>query len=195
VSKGRFTLTECRAKYLILRRLGIKHTMSDIDLCALIENRTGWQQLDTGQRARKAYMARYWVQGLGGKVVTSKDADLLSFKPKANRPQKKSKRTKPAPKYRDPFYESDAWRELRYKALKLHGAKCQCCGRAPKDGVVIHVDHIKPRSRFPELELVLANLQVLCADCNMGKRAWDTTDWRSGESLPENAQDHLDSIN
>src|SRR5262249_39926358 len=39
-------------------------------------------------------------------------------------------------------------------------------------------DHIKPRSKFPELELELGNLQVLCADCNLGKRAWDQTDWR-----------------
>ena len=42
-------------------------------------------------------------------------------------------------------------------------------------GVVLHVDHIKPRSKFPELELSLDNTQVLCADCNLGKGAWDDT--------------------
>lgn len=78
----------------------------------------------------------------------------------------------------DAFYSSQAWRELRYQALVQHGAKCQCCGRGRKDGVVIHVDHIKPRSKHPSLALVLSNLQVLCDDCNIGKLNKDETDWR-----------------
>lgn len=77
-----------------------------------------------------------------------------------------------------PFYESDGWRRVRYEALKRHGAKCQCCGARPSAGKPLHVDHIKPRARFPALELQLSNLQVLCKDCNLGKGAWDKTDWR-----------------
>jgi 5-methylcytosine-specific restriction endonuclease McrA len=77
-----------------------------------------------------------------------------------------------------PFYESQEWRELRYKVLQRYGATCQCCGATRKDGVRIHVDHIKPRSRYPSLELDENNLQVLCEPCNMGKRAHDLTDWR-----------------
>lgn len=77
------------------------------------------------------------------------------------------------------FYTSDAWRHVRYQALKAHGGACQCCGARGGGGVMLHVDHIKPRSRFPKLELTLSNLQVLCEDCNMGKRAWDETDWRN----------------
>jgi 5-methylcytosine-specific restriction endonuclease McrA len=80
----------------------------------------------------------------------------------------------PGPK----FYETKEWRSLRYRALKLHGARCQCCGRSPP-GVVLHVDHIKPRSKYPELELELSNLQILCEDCNLGKSNRDDTDWRS----------------
>jgi hypothetical protein len=76
------------------------------------------------------------------------------------------------------FLGSVEWRKIRYQALKLHGAKCQCCGATRKEGAIIQVDHIKPRSRFPELELKLSNLQVLCRDCNLGKRARDETDWR-----------------
>jgi len=45
-------------------------------------------------------------------------------------------------------------------------------------GIVIHVDHIKPRSRYPELSLEIENLQVLCEDCNMGKSNVFETDWR-----------------
>lgn len=85
----------------------------------------------------------------------------------------------PAPKVQKvSFYETDEWRELRYRALKLHGGCCQCCGNRPTRGNPLHVDHIKPRSKYPELALSLSNLQVLCADCNLGKRAWDETDWR-----------------
>ena len=76
------------------------------------------------------------------------------------------------------FYASREWRELRYLALRNTCGRCQCCGATSKDGVRIHVDHIKPRSMFPELSLCLNNLQVLCEDCNIGKGCWDITDWR-----------------
>jgi uncharacterized protein (TIGR02646 family) len=66
------------------------------------------------------------------------------------------------------FYESREWRELRYKALKEQGHKCKSCG-ATAENAVLHVDHIKPRSKYPELELDPSNVQVLCEDCNMGK--------------------------
>ena len=29
------------------------------------------------------------------------------------------------------FYATREWRALRYKALKINGGKCQCCGRSP----------------------------------------------------------------
>lgn len=80
---------------------------------------------------------------------------------------------------RSTFYDSDEWRELRYRALQRHGAACQCCGNRATPGKPLHVDHIKPRSKYPELELELSNLQVLCRDCNLGKGAWDETDWRT----------------
>lgn len=77
-----------------------------------------------------------------------------------------------------PFYESDAWRDVRYRALKACGRRCLVCGRGPQNGAVLHVDHIKPRSLFPELELDIDNLQVLCEDCNLGKSNRDEIDWR-----------------
>lgn len=76
------------------------------------------------------------------------------------------------------FLHTYEWRKLRMEALKLHGAKCQCCGATPATGAVMNVDHIKPRKLFPELALSLENLQVLCGDCNHGKGNWDQTDWR-----------------
>jgi hypothetical protein len=77
------------------------------------------------------------------------------------------------------FYKTELWRSLRYQALAKHGNKCQCCGAGPGQGAVLHVDHIKPRSKFPELALSLENLQILCADCNLGKSNKDDTDWRA----------------
>lgn len=77
------------------------------------------------------------------------------------------------------FYLTDEWRRVRYEALKLHGAACQACGATAAKGKPLHVDHIKPRSKFPELALDINNLQVLCVDCNLGKSARDQTDWRS----------------
>ncbi|HIB83329.1 MAG TPA: HNH endonuclease, partial [Chromatiaceae bacterium] len=65
-------------------------------------------------------------------------------------------------KKRDQFYKSTEWRTLRYEVLKKHDRRCMVCGASANDGhTVLHVDHIKPRSRHPELELDMDNLQVL----------------------------------
>lgn len=77
------------------------------------------------------------------------------------------------------FLQSGEWRKLRMEALKLHGARCQCCGASRADGVVMNVDHIKPRKHFPELALDIDNLQVLCNVCNHGKGNWDMTSWKN----------------
>jgi hypothetical protein len=76
------------------------------------------------------------------------------------------------------FFSSRQWKELRYRAFKEHGTKCLLCGHGREDGLAIHIDHIKPRSKFPDLQWDLKNLQVLCEDCNIGKGNWDETDWR-----------------
>jgi len=80
------------------------------------------------------------------------------------------------------FYRSEEWKRLRYTALKKHGAVCQCCGAHRSPTVQIHVDHVKPRSKYPALALDLSNLQILCEPCNIGKGAWDDTDWREQET-------------
>lgn len=80
------------------------------------------------------------------------------------------------------FYRTRSWLELRYTVLQKRGTKCECCGLSKKDGAIIHVDHIKPRSRFPNLELVESNLQVLCELCNIGKSNKYETDWKTGPS-------------
>lgn len=121
----------------------------------------------------------------------SKDAPMV-LPPR----KKKEKATaRPDRDERQTFYNSPEWRTLRYQALARHGATCQCCGRSRKDGTVLHVDHVKPISRFPELRLSLQNLQVLCEDCNMGKGGWDQTDWRPSSVVQPNQKPELVKLN
>lgn len=79
---------------------------------------------------------------------------------------------------RDSFYDTREWQTLRYEALKASSGRCCACGSRPSENNPLHVDHIKPRSKHPELQLILSNLQVLCKNCNLGKSNTDSTDWR-----------------
>jgi len=84
----------------------------------------------------------------------------------------------------DAFYRSYRWRTLRVDVLEANRERygaitCECCLTGETERW--HVDHIQPRSTHPELALEPANLQVLCADCNLGKGTRYTTDWRAGE--------------
>jgi len=77
------------------------------------------------------------------------------------------------------FFTSQRWRQLRYSVLLRDRNRCLACGASPEtSGAIMQVDHIKPRSKYPELQWEIDNLQTLCEDCNMGKGAWDETDWR-----------------
>lgn len=104
------------------------------------------------------------------KRLTNENSELRS---KLNRLEHEE-----SPRYAhvDPFFISKEWRKLRYRALTLYGHKCACC-KTTKG--VMHVDHIKPRSRYPELALEFDNLQILCESCNLGKSNLDETDWRA----------------
>jgi 5-methylcytosine-specific restriction endonuclease McrA len=86
------------------------------------------------------------------------------------------------------FYSSWEWKKVRFQVLKKYGPKCMLCGSENR----IVVDHIKPRSKFPSLELDPQNLQVLCDDCNMGKSNDDYTDFRpAGGMLTDAEYDEL----
>lgn len=99
-----------------------------------------------------------------------------------DRQPSKSKNTQPFA-VSDEFLSSYEWRALRMRVLIRCGARCQCCGQSAKDGVVIHVDHIKPRRKYPELALEESNLQVLCEVCNHGKGNWDETNWSEPQTV------------
>jgi len=91
------------------------------------------------------------------------------------------------------FYNSNKWRELRVDVMEQNRCRCMMCGRSPKNHkIVLHVDHIKPRSQYPELELDINNLQILCEDCNLGKVNYYQTDWRP--ELVEEMQETIDRL-
>lgn len=107
--------------------------------------------------------------------------------PLKNKPKKKRA---PSHSSKKSFYASWEWAQLRYEALQLHGKQCMCCGWTPAPGKDGHlcVDHIKPRSKFPELELDLGNMQILCSLCNRGKSNIHQDDFREewhGEDDPD----------
>ncbi len=57
---------------------------------------------------------------------------------------------------------------IRFQVLKRDDYRCQMCGVTAQDGAKLEIDHIHPVSKGGGNEL--SNLQVLCRDCNVGKR-------------------------
>lgn len=81
------------------------------------------------------------------------------------------------------FYRTPGWLKLRSKVLNTYGKDCMKCGaKSRKAGC--HVDHIKPKSKFPHLKLIFHNLQVLCRACNKLKGDHDYTDYRPLSYIP-----------
>lgn len=70
---------------------------------------------------------------------------------------------------RDAFYSSSEWRAIRRKVIDEDGRRCASCVKTIVEDDDLTVDHIKPRSRFPQLALERSNLQVLCRSCNSAK--------------------------
>jgi len=137
----------------LLRHFGLNKFATNFAICFRIHKETGYKLPDTDAEARKI-IAMYWA------YIRGNPKNRYNF-------------------MRDKdFYSSKKWKELRYVALQQSGGGCELCGARASDGVSLHVDHIKPRSHYPELQLSLGNLQILCEDCNYGKSNIDDTDWR-----------------
>lgn len=118
------------------------------------------EYVDTLSPSRaKVLLGGYFLRKKGGKLC----------------PSKKKKRNK---RGQGGFYWSQPWRELRQKILLRDGLACVCCGEGKSPGKPLHVDHIIPRSIRPDLDMEPSNLQVLCYDCNLGKSAYHSTDFR-----------------
>lgn len=147
-----------------------------VDVVALVAKEMGVNIPGT-KKARYALLRSF----VAGRVGVADDKTAWRLARAAKSQQFHTSRTSHAAVNSDAFLSSYEWRALRMLVLKKYGARCQCCGASPADGVRIHVDHIKPRRLFPELALEESNLQVLCEVCNHGKGNWDQTDWRPSE--------------
>ena len=129
------------------------------------------------------------IRDYSGKYKKSKERLTIKYfyysyichedlKPFINIPISRKKKKKKDFVQTDDFLQSYEWRRTRVHALRNNDGRCELCGRSKKDGIQLHVDHIKPRKKYPESALDVNNLQVLCNECNHGKGNWDETDWR-----------------
>ena len=185
-----------RRKYLIsqLRENGyerLSYGISNKELVAIlkqaIESPT---ELSIG--IKSCYIARRRLVFKGG---PPKDTNYLKQPRRATcycrnpgKVKKKKTRWKGVKRYDgdvkgDAFLRSFEWRRVRYLALKENNGRCELCGRSVKDGIILNVDHVKPRRKHPELALDVKNLQVLCNSCNHGKGNIDDTDWREEQPV------------
>ncbi len=67
------------------------------------------------------------------------------------------------------FYSSPEWNLIRKQVIREKGWICSKCGESIKNSYDVTVDHIRPRSKYPELALDKQNLCVLCRSCNASK--------------------------
>lgn len=72
----------------------------------------------------------------------------------------------PAPKVRDPFYDSTEWRDLVRQTIRQRGRRCEDCG----EGGRIYADHVVER-RDRGAELDPGNVSLRCPTCHGKKTA------------------------
>lgn len=141
--------------------------------CGALAGEDCFQKRGKGKRRKPVHQQRLQkAQEMAGHNVKSKRASAHTSKPiKSGSRKQKS----------DTFYASWEWKQVRYEALVMHGRQCMVCGFTPTPGCKerLVVDHIKPRSKFPDLALSLSNLQILCNSCNMGKSNIHQHDFRA----------------
>ena len=153
------------------------HNISNVMICELlVKGKLVDVELPITQKSRKKLLQTFYL-------THHQDEKVKPVPRQTSKQRKGSAKFKGSPSS-DAFLNSWEWTRLRYEALALHGRRCMCCGASPDDGkTILHVDHIKPRSKYPGLSLVLDNLQVLCSFCNKGKGAWDETDFRQNKKI------------
>lgn len=60
-------------------------------------------------------------------------------------------------------------KQLRFRVLQRDGFRCVYCGRSPRDGAMLHLDHVVPVAAGGET--TEDNLITACDACNLGKSA------------------------
>lgn len=65
---------------------------------------------------------------------------------------------------------------MRWQVFQRDNWRCVACGRNSENGLILHIDHIIPRSKGGQDHL--DNYQTLCETCNIGKSNRDQTNLR-----------------
>jgi len=68
-------------------------------------------------------------------------------------------------------WSGGSWNYWKQKALTRDHYTCQKCGLYEPE--IVHVDHILPKSKYPELARTLSNLITLCPNCHARKTIED----------------------
>jgi len=84
------------------------------------------------------------------------------------------------------FFKSKKWKDFRFRCFSEMERNCVICGATDK----LHLDHIQPRSIYPELAFDFNNMQILCEICNQGKGA-TAFDGREGIITKKNKEIHF----
>lgn len=69
---------------------------------------------------------------------------------------------------------------IRWQVFKRDNWKCVACGRSAEENIILHIDHILPRSKGGKDEM--NNYQTLCETCNIGKSNKDETNLRNNKA-------------
>lgn len=136
------------------------------------------ETLPKHRKDQNEWLVGLYITGKLNHILIPVNPKIKKHKPK-KKPAPRRKKAPTAPRRhkidRSAFYLSDEWITLKTSVLRHYGCKCMKCYVT---NVEMHVDHIKPRSKHPKLELVFDNLQVLCRDCNMEKSNLNEIDYR-----------------
>jgi hypothetical protein len=73
------------------------------------------------------------------------------------------------------FYATREWRDMRSAIIRRDGRVCQMCHRNIALARNLTIDHVQPRSKYPERALDPSNLRVVCRRCNSEKGTTETT--------------------
>ena len=135
-----------------------------------------------GMKVQTAY--QLYADSKGFKVPSDKRKaeDYLIYRKygyfvsRASTGGKKKVKSLPNTLTRVSFYSSDEWQEMKRLINNFYDARCMKCGVIK---TMFHVDHILPRSLYPEYELHPDNLQRLCKSCNEAKSNKEMVDYRN----------------
>lgn len=131
---------------------------------------------EDSKHIRREYKTHARAIGALGRWFNNNKGIAILYQPGQEPVVYKGKHELPAQKVksRTNFYRTKVWRELRLSVLLTSDGRCKICGSSSEKGAMLHIDHIKPRSLYPELALEKSNLQVLCEDCNIAKSNKDS---------------------